>query len=113
MLGHRKMTEQEKSLALAKLMGWELSELYIIQNPECPVFHQYLEPYNDSTIGYAQFAAILLKYPEVMTEVCVAHYDLSIHLFEPEEDGRNWQGFILDEVLRMKGVKVWVSNYSK
>jgi len=100
------MNEKEKSLKLAELMGWKLhlgtdyeywsgmdKDLGGIGNYHC----QSLDPYT----SLAQFAAILLKFPEVM--------DRSTH---PEIMGGTGLPFeptqanILDEILRMKGVEV-------
>ena len=92
------MNEQEKSLALAELMEWEL---------DSPLSTKYsytkynglnwriLEPYDASQEGKAQFSDILLKFPEVMFDE-YKHWDLD----------ECTQANILDEILRMNGVEI-------
>jgi len=66
------MNIQEKSLALAELMGWKIVEAE--HSDLAPRFTDYgemfnvatLAPYVDSFGGKAQFAAILLEFPKVM-----------------------------------------------
>lgn len=91
------MNTQEKSLALAELMGWELSKTKkSIMN-----MGQYrkLCPYNSTYSGLYQFAAILLKFPRV--------------LYEPDSYGVLWgvhveptQENILDAILQMEGREI-------
>ena len=116
------MNTREKSLELAELMPelnvrphyknetrlytHELHNIAEDNEPEdmkmCPV--QYFNPYSDDIFGRAQFASILLKFPEVM-----GRHDLymwnhpngaAIGATEPT------QANILDEILRMNGVDV-------
>ena len=104
------MNEPEKSLELAKLMLWQKAswnnsgvvdsdaetEPYLFCSQELgPLM---LNPYHPVD-GLAQFAAILLKFPEV--------------LYEPDSYGVLWgahveptQANILDEILRMNGVEI-------
>lgn len=110
------MNEQEKSLALAKLMGWrtqgcicwlpyEVKAAYRPYGSESNTAE--VQPYKDNEVGLAQFAAILLKFPEVM-------HELSGYDDHPEHGGvgENFfnepptQANILDEILRMNGVEI-------
>lgn len=58
------MNEENKSLELAKLMGWNVSlrceqdEYHTIKGGED------LRPYDDCTVGLCQFAKIFLKFPQ-------------------------------------------------
>jgi len=97
------MNEQEKSLKLAELMGWDIKV--------DPLGFAYFEcnngklvPYELSRNGLAQFAAILLKFPEVM-HAYVSKYQAHGN----PSDILRWkrkptQANILDEILRMNGV---------
>lgn len=106
------MNGQEKSLALAVLMGWELVSTqgnHWINNWGYTASHSvdcYLDPYNN----LAQFAAILLKFPEVMGRR-VAHptidpdRGMSVSLWtivEPTQEN------ILDEIIKMNGK--WIES---
>ena len=94
------MNEQEKSLELAELMGWKLVTIFgdadwhivrepaFLNNDKFPV----LEPYAYDADGLAQFAAILLKFPEVFEDF--------MYEFIPTQSN------ILDEILRMNGVEI-------
>jgi len=114
------MKEREKSLKLAKLMGWRVDKdgcAYLFDSGFQPV-----NPYDTGAFGLSQFAAILLRFPDVMQRFIV----------EEEFDGLNdvmqWlrvrqdvtcrrgeyidvkrmlgaptQADILDEILRMSG----------
>ena len=73
------MKECEKSLALAKLMGWKLRPVYGQMSSgiiHYEITNDYnfigtmLCPYKDNPTGLAQFAAILLRFPKVM---CLFH----------------------------------------
>jgi len=94
------MTEQEKSLKLAELMGWSIFEgkRFLHTGEE-------LEPYADTRSGLAQFAAILLKFPEAMTSYGMK-CDGSVYLCDSPDDCPPTQTNILDEILRMNGVDV-------
>jgi len=99
------MNTQEKSLKLAELMGWKPKWNNMACEGVPKIFdYGFLEPYASGNNGRAQFAAILLKFPEVM-----GRHDLymwnhpngaAIGATEPT------QANILDEILRMNGVDV-------
>jgi len=99
------MTKQEKSLKLAELMGWEVygANNNIIQQPFERTMSE-LQPYLQTTYGLAQFAAIILKFPMVMTHLIEKPYRKSKQ-YEGEEDFRivkkPTQEQILDEILKM------------
>jgi len=80
------MNEKEKSLELAKLMGWR----------------EKINPYGKG--GLAQFAAILLKFPEVFEYAEGGGY------LKPTEHGgcdmAPTQENILDEILKINGVNI-------
>ena len=107
------MTEKEKSLKLAELMGWKLVTIFgdadwnivrepaLLNNDEFPV----LEPYVYGADGLAQFAAILLKFPDVMTFVSY-EADTTLKMYNGLELKEPTQSNILDEILRMNGVKI-------
>ena len=83
-------TIEERSLMLARLMGRS-------------AYNQNMNswrPYSDGTIGRAQFAGILLRFPEVMDEI----------LNHPEKGKRftidPTQANILDAILRMNGYDI-------
>jgi len=109
------MTELEKSLKLAELMGWEVSEIgWIIIHPTWQDYElnegysgEFLHPYKKSMEGLAQFAAILLKFPEFIGDIS-SKYACTCKA----EDCPKWmdgyrptQSNILDEILRMNGDK--------
>ena len=92
------MTEQEKSLELARLMGFSVIS---VKGQEGLFWHDTFrdapmpyEPYDLCPNGLAQFAAILLKFQEVVREF-------------PQwtEDFECTQANILDEILRVNGVE--------
>ena len=102
------MNEQEKSIKLAELMGWErkpnpysngayADEDYVWDVDVRLINGVY--PYASHEFGLAQFAAILLKFPEVM-----------IRFMWGGEHGKYFinptQSNILDEILRMNGVEI-------
>lgn len=109
------MNVQEKSLKLAELMGWTIQDCafgkMIKVFNEQGGFHRIdLCPYDDKEFGMgsAQFAAILLKFPEVMDQannygfadgmlICCSKHE---SYYEPT------QANILDEILRMNGVEL-------
>lgn len=90
-------TVEEKAFLLAELMGWEV---YAVGKIYTIAITEKLNPYDSkSNEGLSQFAAILLKFPEVMRY--------------PEyftDDERNWikptQSQILDTILEMNGVEL-------
>ena len=116
------MNEHDKSLALAKLMGWSTS----CGRVHCTFEGKYffgggvLHPYAKTEEGLAQFSAILLKFPDVVSKfVCTeGHTDEHATSAERyERYGGMFQGFItaekpftqeavLDEVLHMSGVEL-------
>jgi hypothetical protein len=97
------MELKEKEKALAELMEWELEliihhnqyikrEFLCISNGGCGGFK--LQPYSNTNTGLAQFAAIFLKYPDVM-----AHFmdcNLDYHT-KPTQEA------ILDEIIKQEG----------
>ena len=99
------MNEYEKSLKLAKLMGLSYNIIdckdgYMTIEPTCDHIRresgdvvQYT-PYESDEEGLAQFAAILLKFPEVMEFSTEWTYN------------KPTQANILDEILRMNGVEI-------
>jgi len=92
------MNKEEKALKLADLMGWKIE---IDDEGIAYTDTTLLQPYADSETGKAQFASILLKFPEVMNMNPKEGYFGGIdHLFEPT------QANILDEVLRLNGVEI-------
>ena len=96
------MTEQEKSLKLSELMGWRLYEnegKFFTHDMGC------LCPYNELPrgSGRAQFAAILLRFPEVMARFVGVKNEYEITMLPWNEPT---QANILDEILRMNGVDV-------
>jgi len=113
------MNEHDKSLALAKLMGWSTS----CGRVHCTFegkngFNGVLHPYAKTADGLAQFAAILLKFHDVVSKfVCTeGHtYEHATSAERYERYGGMFQGFItaeklftqeavLDEVLQLKGL---------
>ena len=103
------MNTQEKSLELARLMGWELSNRLLKDRAAIMNWHiaryggHILQPYKHNDDGLAQFAAILLKFPEVMNKCdCDGYWE-----FNPSTGGMEpTQANILDEILRMNGVEI-------
>jgi len=100
------MTKKGKSLLLAKLMKWKLFKDIMIDDPKAPGYGQRLQPYLDTTAGLAQFAAILLAFPEVMTTTVTR----IVHGEEEEickwdlEAYKPTQANLLDEIVRMNGL---------
>jgi hypothetical protein len=95
-------TEAEKSMMLAELMEWEVDSF---RGGAYTTFWGYTThgPYMTTKTGLAMFAAILLKFPEVMLNMhdlectCMAP---TCFVFEPT------QANILDEILRMNGKEI-------
>ena len=106
------MNEYEKSLKLAELMGWKLhlgtdyeywsgmaKDLGGISNYDCQSLHPYT--------NLAQFAAIFLKFRDVMYNPCFESYDTHKGLSYSEPiDKEPTQANILDEILAMSGVEI-------
>jgi len=106
--------EKQKSLALAELMDIPFvipceSDEYVTFKPTSDHIQrefgedvQY-KPYSDDEEGYAQFAAILLKFPEVMACQFRLVSLSSGSYFSRDVTVKPTQANILDEILRMKG----------
>jgi len=108
------MNEHEKSLKLAELMGWrkyphspdmKRGLSYSVRGvdgmPSASIVE--LEPYAATPIGRVQFAAILLRFPEVFelfmeTSLVIPH--VKLRLEQPR------QAAILDAILKMNGVDI-------
>jgi len=95
------MNEQDKSIALAKLMGWDV-HIYDTQIHFKGVgIDGVLQPYDEREYGRAQFATLLLTFPDVLLvfqlakEGGVGEWE---YLLKPTQEN------ILDEILRMNGV---------
>jgi len=108
------MNELEKSLEHARLMKWKLVEY----GGRSPIYktivavsggHQhrdYFEPYRDTTAGRAQFAAILLDNAEVMDRFHTRGNPAPRGSMATHKTIKPTQESLLDEILRMKGVKI-------
>ena len=103
------MSVSEKSLKLAELMGWttqdsSLGYHYITSKAfNACVLAPYTE--GEENIGRCQFAAILLKFPEVMNNSNLVWWD-SYNDCQNEDYVEPTQANILDEILRMNGVEL-------
>jgi len=103
------MNEQEKSLKLAELMGWELDynklwdEWHVLNLFPRGHIATILQPYANSEQGHAQFATILLKFPEVFStfDCRITSNPKNVMWLNGEKPT---QSNILDEILRMNGV---------
>ena len=99
------MNTQDKSKKLAELMGWE--RIWSSVREEYHVNGSYMElvMYDSDNDGLAQFAAILLKFPEVF-EDCIG----GGFILETSHEGAGYlqptQANILDEILRMNGIDI-------
>ncbi len=100
------MTETEKSLALAELMGWHVGakmpagdyHVHIQTMRTYTDRERWLMPYREGHIdGLAQFATILLRFGTEIFNSGEFLGDEYGYLKEPT------QANILDEILRMKG----------
>ena len=109
------MNRNDKSLKLAELMGWKITdgEGQYKGSPCVKVWpdrlwSRLLCPYEESEDGYTQAHAILLKFPEVMVRVFphVPVFDRNNNFKELQinEDFEPTQENLLDEILRMNGV---------
>ena len=102
MLKHN-ASEQEKCLAIAGLMAWEkphyAKDGHIALGGSCMQLH----PYRECSDGLAQFASILLAFPEVLRNWDWHHRyrPLAIEWGTAREAT---QANILNEILRIKGV---------
>ena len=93
------LTEQDKSILLAKL--WPVEVVLdgcrlAVKEFEGKAYGGLWEPYEETERGYAQFALLMLKFPEVMFT-----------------NTRKWlngqdatQANILDEILRLNGYDI-------
>jgi len=113
------MNEQEKSLELAKLMVWEVSQwpsvnvfvVRLFNHDELACNWPHLNPYAETESGQAQFASIIMKFPEVMVNV---HNYYGSDYDGPAVDSQQpmspplhlTQANLLDEILRMNGVEI-------
>ena len=101
------MNTKDKSIKLAELM--ELTDRthansiyhYVMWNGKKTAF----TPYYGTDTGRAQFAAILLKFPEVMQYSNLVWWDSYNDCQNPDYLPPT-QANILDEILRMNGVDV-------
>jgi len=104
------MKEQEKSIKLAKLMGWDMSDVlgkdYITTSMGQPEFlaQMCLRPYGSMPNDLAQFAAILLKFPEVMWSL--GSNPEGLLNIPTQWFNKPTQSNILDEILKLNGVKI-------
>ena len=101
--------EKQKSLALAGLVGWELQNSRLLPSQPPCIYHNagaveclMLDPYNDTDRnGLAQFAAILLKFPEAMacqfSTVCLSDGSMLTR----NTPVKPTQANILDEILKL------------
>jgi len=103
--------EKQKSLALAELAGWRITidrtlpdKLKTMINTGGPEWFQ-LCLYSESHCGLAQFAAILLTFPEVMELFKCVNEMTGEFSIAPN------QANILDEILRMYGL--WQEEWSR
>jgi len=110
--------ETQKSLALAELMGWEINNAanasepvsvctdYAVSTIDSQPTSYWLQPYEHTAVGLAQFAAILLKFPRVFCRFTQGDFDgFTSLLFD---DGYHdklepTQANVLDEILKMQG----------
>ena len=109
------MNTEQKSLKLAELMGWSVKQhkirtilgkdrvdfsLDFDVNDEPFDSDMWMQPYANSKDGLAQFAAILLRFIEVMGTID----STQLPAISPLWDRKPTQANILDEILRMNGV---------
>jgi len=107
------MDTQGKSSALAKVMGWDLST-YGTKLPEhmreeriqvAPFDDMVLDPYSTEPNGLAQFAAISLKFPEVLNMYsCKVTNNPRSPIWK--DGNKPTQENMLDEILKMNGIKI-------
>ena len=109
-------TEEQKSSVLAELMGykqqpngtWTDSKGYW-PNIAGEGYGRFV-PYEDSILGLAQFAAITLKFPDVLFDIVQNKGSVYIPVHSGDEPIMFWknaakptQADILDCILQMKG----------
>jgi len=103
------MNEHAKSLKLAELMGWSRTDnrhagemietkWHCGTNIYCDIY-----PYEPHLFGRAQFADILLEFPQVMDS---AEWNFDGGDRGLKDYGAKNQTNILDEILRMNGVEI-------
>jgi len=129
--------EKQRSLALAELMEWQLEPdilsddgyPYLKYDPANPICLSHLSPYKHSVCSKAQFAIILLKFPEVMVNLCES-VKLTTKGYDEWADGdcqfpapdyerdvvislkcEPTQANILDEILAINGL--WQEEWSR
>jgi len=121
------MNEQEKSIELAKLMVWktwlsaDFSSTKVADGlGNVSYGGNRLDPYGVGLVGKAQFAEILLKFPEVIERFVSSEGHTHLNTTTEERYrryGGMFQGFItaekpftqcdvLDEILRMNEVDI-------
>jgi len=106
------MNTQEKSLKLAELMGWEtgFDELMGWQWNKGGV-GECLRPYETDILGLSQFAAILLKFREVMLHFKWRYRPIVLDAESKVRAKKIWnmqptQTNILNEILRMNNYEI-------
>lgn len=111
------MNEHEKSLKLAELMGWKVETVEEWHWPQFISVVPYgcsstnsLRPYDESPDGRAQFAAILLRFPEVFESfveqsVEGTNIDGTEQCADFWPNGEPTQANLLDAILRMNGIE--------
>ena len=103
------LSVQDKSLLLAELMGWAIgANINTSQRTVITGIARVggiLRPYDGDGHGLAQFAAILLKFPEVFYHDKLERWDY-YHDCANVEHIEPTQANILDEILRMNGVEI-------
>jgi len=97
------MNEQEKSVKLDKLMSWKAGDYYSDSIAE----EDLINPYGESTEELAQFAKILLRFPEVFAEFDSGKYGWERRNmtggWDVGDEHKPTQSNILDEILCLYG----------
>ena len=107
------MNTQDKSLKMAELMGVTICVGHTSAINDCNGLSIGKEwhPYDDWVEGRSQFAAILLKFPEVMLRFKWRYRPIVLDAESKARAKKIWniqptQANILDEILRMNGVNM-------
>jgi len=99
--------QEEKSLRLAWLMQWAVCWKGRLWGDPRPILKHGKRQTSGNLYPYenlAQFAAILLKFPDVLAEMCSYDDVDSVVRLKSRWNGiRPTQANILDEILRMNG----------
>ncbi|MES0445025.1 MAG: hypothetical protein ABUJ92_00630 [Desulfobacterales bacterium] len=95
------MNEQEKSIKLAKLMGWELDGGCLAKTCGKDLRYFTLNPYADNDHG--QFKAIILNFPAWVSRTVKFPNENPCFM---GNHNLLYQDNILDEILRMNGVDI-------